>query len=367
MHLTPGERAVRCLCGQAIDRVPFGVGLGWYPWGQTIERWRAESGDPELDPAALFGFDASFVNPACNCGYLPPFEYETLEETEDYLIYRDERGIVGRRTQDAQTMSQYLDYPVKTTADWERLKGERLQPGPERVSQDWPAFRARLAARGEAVQVGSYPWGAFGTARDVLGVERLLMGFYESPELIRDIMDTFTSLWIDIYEQVAAQVQIDHLHIWEDMSGKQGSLLSPRMVEEFMMPAYDRLADCAARHGIRVMSVDTDGDCAELVPVMRAHGVNAFMPFEVQAGNDLRDYREQYPDLGLIGGLDKRALARGRKEIDAEVAKAAEVMRAGRYIPCFDHHIPPDVPWDNFRYAAERIKELCYSIVPERV
>ena len=148
------------------------------------------------------------------------------------------------------------------------------------------------------------------------------------------------------------------------MSGKQGSLISPRMVEEFMMPHYDRLAAWARERGVRLMSVDTDGQCGELVPVMMQHGVNMFMPFEVQAGNDIREYREKYPTLGIIGGLDKRALARGRREIDAEVAKAAEVMRSGRYIPCFDHHIPPDVPWENFRYAAERIREVCFSTVP---
>jgi uroporphyrinogen decarboxylase len=364
MQLTVGERAVCCLAGQPIDRVPFGVGLGWHPWGATLERWRAESGDPQLDPAAFFAFDASFVNPAVTCGYAPPFAHEVLQETETHVIYRDVRGIVARAGKQAQSMPQFLSYPVTTRADWERLRAERLQPGPDRITEDWLAFRQRLAERGEAVQVGSYPWGVFGTARDVLGVETLLVGFYEAPDLIREIMDAFTSLWLGVYEQVAGEVQIDHLHIWEDMSGKQGSLLSPRMVEEFMMPCYDRLAAFAARHGVRVMSVDTDGDCSELVPVMRRHGVNAFLPFEVQAGNDIRDYREKYPDLGIIGGLDKRALARGRQEIDAEVAKAAEVMRSGRFIPCFDHHIPPDVPWVNFRYAAERIKELCSNPVP---
>jgi len=37
------------------------------------------------------------------------------------------------------------------------------------------------------------------------------------------------------YEQLAPHVQIDMIHIWEDMSGKQGSLISPAMIEAFMM------------------------------------------------------------------------------------------------------------------------------------
>jgi hypothetical protein len=31
----------------------------------------------------------------------------------------------------------------------------------------------------------------------------------------------------------------------------------------------------------------------------------------------------------------------------------------GRFVPQFDHLIPPDVPWDNFVYAAGRIREMC--------
>jgi uroporphyrinogen decarboxylase len=146
------------------------------------------------------------------------------------------------------------------------------------------------------------------------------------------------------------------------MSGKQGSLISMKMVREFMMPCYDRIARFAKRHGVRVISVDTDGDCSELVPLMMEHGVNVLMPFEVQAGNDILEYHRQYPTLGIMGGLDKRALARGRAEIDAEVGKARRMIEFGRYIPGFDHLIPPDVPWENMKYAAEWIREVCMTV-----
>jgi hypothetical protein len=160
---------------------------------------------------------------------------------------------------------------------------------------------------------------------------------------------------------VAREVPIAHVHIWEDMSGKQGSLISPAMVEEFMMPCYDRIAAFARAHAVPLVSVDTDGDCSQLVPVMLRHGVNMFFPFEVQAGNDIIKYREQYPTLGIFGGLDKRALALGRKEIDREVAKAKKMVKLGRYIPSFDHFIPPDVPWDDYCYAVQQLKEVCFA------
>ena len=362
MPMPPGERFIRCITGRPVDRIPYGVGIGWSPWGETMARWKAESGRQDLDLVREFGFDASCALPAMHAGIFPAFEWTLIRDEGDLIVFRNENGITMRGRKDGGSMPEFLDYPVKTCADWERLKAERLNPEtPGRITQDWQAFRDQLRISGEAVQVGCFPFGVFGTPRDLLGVEELLVGFYEQPGIIRDMMDHLTSLWISLWEKVAAEVQIDHIHIWEDMSGRQGSLISPAMVREFMMPQYDRIARFARENKVQLVSVDTDGDCSELVPLMMGHGINMFFPFEVQAGNDIRAYRRQYPTLGIMGGLDKRALAKTHAHVDCEVERAAEMARHGRYIPGFDHLIAPDSSWDNFRYAAQRLKEVCYG------
>lgn len=363
--MAPGERLVRCLLGQPVDRVPFGVSLGWYPWGETLERWRKETGRPDLDPARELQYDLSFALPAIEHGPWPHFASEILEEDERFVISRDFRGIVMRNRRDGHSMPEFIRHPVQTREDWEQLRAERFRVDDRtRVLENWPAFRDRLARTGEAVQVGWFPWGVFGTVRDLMGAEGLLYGFSEQPDLIADIMQHLTSVWIALWMRVAAEVRIDHIHIWEDMAGRQGSLISPGMMERFMMPCYDRIAAFAREAGARIVSVDSDGDVRHLVPVMMRHGINMMFPFEVQAGCDVLRYREQYPTLGIMGGLDKRALARGRGAVDGEVERAAKMCRSGRYIPAFDHLIPPDVPWSNFAYAAERIREVCQNCAP---
>ncbi len=358
--LKPRERLVRCLLGEPVDRVPFGVGLGWCPWGETVERWRGESGIPSLEPASFFGFDASFALPSIEAGMFPRFERKVLEEAPDYVVERNSQGITLKNLRTG-SMPEFLDYPVRTPDDWDRIKAERFGMNLSgRISQDWDVFRARLKETGEAVQVGTFPYGVFGTPRDLMGVEEMLVAFYDYPEMMHDIMNHLTLLWISLWERVAEEVQIDHIHIWEDMSGKQGSLLSPAMTEAFMMPCYERIADFARSAGVRVVSVDTDGDCSELVPVMMRHGVNMFFPFEVQAGNDIREYRKRYSTLGIMGGLDKRALAGTRADVDVEVEKADWMIRnGGRYIPGFDHLIAPDAKWENYQYAVEQIRRVC--------
>ena len=92
-ELTCGERVVRCLLGEPVDRVPYGVGIGWGPWFETLHRWQRESGDPGLAPHEVLGFDASFASPAIHSGLWPPFEHKVLEESEEFITFRDGRGI----------------------------------------------------------------------------------------------------------------------------------------------------------------------------------------------------------------------------------------------------------------------------------
>lgn len=362
-QLTCGERIIRCFLGEPIDRAPYGVGIGWIPWGDAIDNWRRDSGDPKLDIKTRFGFDDDFIYPQVAYGIYPAFERQVFEENADFIIWRDERGITKRDRRDGASMPEFLSYPVQTPDDWERLKTERLRIDEcARMTIDWDEFRAQVKETGCAVQLGGFPFGVFGTPRDLMGDEELLVSFYTEPEMVRDMMKHMTSLWISLYERVAAEVQIDHIHIWEDMSGRQGSLISPAMVQEFMMPCYDRIADFAESAGVRILSVDTDGDCAELVPIMMEHGVNMFMPFEVQAGNDILAYRRQYPELGIWCGLDKRALADSKAAVDEELDRAKAMLKLGRYVPGFDHLIPPDAKWELFEYAATRMKELCDTV-----
>ncbi len=364
-ELASGERIVRCLCGEPVDRIPFGVfGVSWSPWGSTLHRWRNESGNPKLDPGSMLGFDEGCVCLPLHYGIFPHFPREILAEDAETITVRTEFGVVKRDLKTGTgAMAEWVDYPVHSPQEWEHLKAERLDIEREDRFEHiaWDVLR-KCDRDGAAIQVGTFPFGIFGTIRDLVGVETMLYWMYDHPDVIRDMMQHLTSLWLWLYERVAREVQIDHIHIWEDMSGRQGSLLSPAMVEDFMMPCYDRIADFANAHGVRIVSVDTDGDCAELVPLMMKHGVNMFFPFEVQAGNDIREYRRRYPALGIVGGLDKNALALGKPAIDTEVEKARWMLEnGGRYIPGFDHLIPPNVPWENFRYAAEQLRALCHA------
>ncbi|MHB0857128.1 MAG: uroporphyrinogen decarboxylase family protein [Anaerolineae bacterium] len=356
--LTPRERLVRTLCCQPTDRAPFPNWLGFAPWGETLQRWRSESSLNDLDVPRYLELDAGFRVAPVAYGPWPHFEPKVLQENDEFVFSLDYRGITMRNRRDLGSMPEWIRHPIATWEDWQRYKVERLSGPLEERLADLDEWAVQARADDAPVQVGVFPWGVFGTSRDLLGAEEMLIGFYTEPDLIRDIMETYTSLWLALYEQVAQRVPIDHIHIWEDMSGKQGSLISMRMVEAFMMPQYDRIVAFARAHGVPVVSVDTDGIVDQLVPVMMSHGINAMMPFEAQAGNDVVRFRQEYPGLGIWGGLNKAALAKDKADIHAELDRAEQMLALGGWVPGFDHLIPPDVPWEVFRGFVVELKRM---------
>ena len=71
-----------------------------------------------------------------------------------------------------------------------------------------------------------------------------------------------------------------------------------------------------------------------------------------------QQWQRKYPALGMMGGIDKRALAAGPAAIDRELARIRPAVERGRYIPTLDHLIPDDVSWDNYSYYAQALKQL---------
>ncbi len=356
------DRFVKCLLGERIDRPPYWV--FWGPWAATWERWRRE-GMPESihdwqDIPRHFGGETPPRIMPINCGPCPAFPREVIEETDDYVTFTDSWGIHRKDLKHGMSMPQFVRFPIKSRRDWEKYKEERLNPDdPRRLEGPWRERVKEWRTKGYPIQMGDYPdVGCFGTLRWLLGDEECLMAFYDDPKLVHEIMDHMTSIWITVYEKILREFTPDYSMFWEDMCGRQGPLISPKHFEEFMAPNYRRVTKVLAAHGVPIVGVDTDGMPDLLLGPMIRAGVNFNFPFEVAAGCDVNEFQKKYPTLGMMGGIDKRVLAKGHKEIDAEIARIAPAVRRGRYIPELDHTVPDDVSWDNFCHYQKRRKEM---------
>ena len=142
------------------------------------------------------------------------------------------------------------------------------------------------------------------------------MAFYDQPRLVRRIISDRLQFAQDLLERVLATSALDFVQIWEDMSYKTASLISPQFVREFMLPAYQELVAYLREGGVKIIMVDTDGRVEDLLPIFLEVGMDGTHPCEVAAGSDPVLLRRKFPQVALIGGLDKRAIASGRDGID---------------------------------------------------
>ncbi|MBN2883694.1 MAG: hypothetical protein JXN10_09195, partial [Clostridia bacterium] len=61
----------------------------------------------------------------------------------------------------------------------------------------------------------------------------------------------------------------------------------------------------------------------------------------------------------IIGGLNKKLLADSKEAIKEEVdLKVQFMLKHGGYIPMLDHTVPPDVPYETFRYFISYVREV---------
>jgi len=337
------------------------------PWAGWV-RGNGQAGELDLgqhdfprdrDVRAYFGLDKDAVAVEISSIPDPPFETTTLEETDQYLIHRDKYGVLCRTLKPEQGMPEWIDFPVHDRREWERFKTERYQPIlSARVPADWELRLAAYRTRDFPLCLGRSLTGFFGTARQILGLEKLLMTFYDDPAWIHEILDSLADFYVSLYDQVLSQVKVDYAVHWEDMCFKNGPLISPRLFTEFMLEPYKRLTGLLRDHGVDIILVDTDGDARKLIPLFLEGGVTGIYPFEVQSHMDVAEIRGLYPRLCMQGGIDKKALTAGEAAIDQELEERVPVVLTGGYIPHVDHGVPPDVSWDNFRYYRRKLDAM---------
>jgi len=112
-------------------------------------------------------------------------------------------------------------------------------------------------------------------------------------------------------------------------------------------------------NGVDALILDCDGNVEELLPIWVDIGINALYPIEIAAGNDPIKIRKKFGNnLILIGGIDKRELAKGKTEIDRQVAIVKELIPYSGFMPNCDHHIPPNVPYENIKYWINEMRKL---------
>ncbi|MBI2940190.1 MAG: hypothetical protein HYY04_07085 [Chloroflexi bacterium] len=351
---------------QALFRheVPDRVGLVDSPWGETVKRWRREGFPSDVEPADYFGYDCRAVS----VDWTLQFPENLIEETDEHRVYVDSNGITREdlRTQGGWT-PHWLDHPIKTRDDWERLRG-RLVPNEARITQPI----SRLAATPQDSTAELYqkhrPKDVFlyYSTREsyeavwpLLGQATTWMAMLDDPAWMRDMFHAHADLVIGNYELMRQMgLNCDGAQMAVDLGYKGRTFFRREVYRELLFPEHRRICDYFHSLGMPVM-LHSCGYVRPLVPDFVEAGFDGLNPLEVKAGMDLVEIKETFGDrLVIQGGLDVRTFSVSREAIEEEVkAKVPIAKRGGGYIFASDHSLPNNVSLDNYQFVVEMAHE----------
>lgn len=359
--MTVRERELATLNFAKVDR--GAIEETFFPWNLTVQRFREDglpaelcdglydsNSDGECDQHDILlnkyfsenwgkgvmeyekymGFDA-----VRRIDFILPFRRFTEKIVEKTKYYEIKQDINGRLVIKKTGSELYLPYkPIVSGWDeWEQLK-KHADTELEKYLSDILNHEAYAHLK-EGHDKGDYSIrlnieGFFWVPRELLGIEEHLISFYEEPELLQDMAEYICWIYETKLMQVIRLIQPDIIYIMEDLSGKNGPMLSPKFFDEFVGKYYRRLIPLFKEAGVGNVFVDTDGDFKLRIPHFMAAGVDGFLPMDVNAGMDIVAVREQFPTLKFIGG----------------------------YIVGTDHQVPLSASLENYRYYITRLKEI---------
>jgi uroporphyrinogen-III decarboxylase len=320
--------------------------------------WRKQGATEEEIGMTAFGWDyVPVVQCGGQTGVFGGFEPGVVEETDEYLITRDDLGRRMKLRKGYSTIPLPLDYPVTDWDSWLRMK-PMLEYREERI--DWAQVDRARKLQSEGHLVVAYIPGGFDLPRQLMGEENACLGFLIQPDLIADIIRTMSDTSYRVLEQVSRVLTIDQLSVHEDLAGKTGPLVGPNEINTFIRPYFRRIWDLLSSRGTRLFDMDTDGNVNSILDSLLECGLNSMHPFEPAAGMDIVEVRKKYGNrLAIRGGIDKHVLRKDHAAIRAELEyKMQPMMQAGGTLFGLDHRIPNGTPLENYKYYVALGRQL---------
>lgn len=354
--MTLRERFSRVMHYQSVDQLPnFEFGY----WHETLNRWR-EHGLPEwvVDEKTAyqyFGIEAYHVAPV-SPSLMPVCEPETLEESDEYIVARDNLGIVSKiNKMGDQSIPHFLEFPIKDRETWQPYKA-MLENMEGRYPEDWDALVPAYAGR-------DYPLGIFfgsmiGVPRNLIGFENIAMMVHLDRELLEEIVETFCQCTLRTLERALQDLSFDFAAGWEDICFNSGPIVGAAFMLEVVGPRYRKIADLLNLHGVDIIQTDCDGNLTHILPAFLDNGINTMFPVEVHGGTDPVPLRRQYGKrLRFWGGVDKMIFLKDKAAVDAELERLRPVVEEGGFIPTVDHRVQSDADLDLYKHYLDRKRE----------
>ena len=356
-ELTPRERFNRQMNFQPVDR-SFNMEFGY--WDENYTQWPmfVDNGiTNESQANKFFSFDP-IARLNLNMWMDPRFPYKEIAQKGDKIIIQNSDGLTAEVMASKQSsIPHFTDSAIKTPDDWMQVKAQRFQlDSPGRYVDVESIIRKHPPTR-------DYPLGVecgsmIGRIRDMLTFEGICYAWADYPEMLEDMVETCCQIAEAQLDKVLGKIDFDYASGWEDICFNYGPILPPSFFEEVVAPRYKRISKKLHEHGITLWYTDCDGDVRPIMPIFLDAGINCLFPYEVNSCAHPGELLDAYPNLRIMGGVDKMKMIEGPEAIKAYLESLVPYVKRGGFIPFCDHRCPPDVTPENYLYYLDMKREL---------
>jgi len=243
--------------------------------------------------------------------------------------------------------------------DLDRLK-KHLDPSDDsRLPENWDPARLQDHTDVLMVRVHEGFFLSMGV-EDGRSFTRLMYQLADQPDFVHEYMRNQGEFAAALAERVLQEVEFDAMVFSEPIGDNNGALISPRMYEDYVLRSYEPLLSLARQYGVKTIICRTYASMKILIPSLLKWGIDCLWACEVE--QTVMNYpalrREFGRDLKLIGGIDLDALREGKDAIQRAMDEIAHLVAEGGYIPLADGRVRPDVPYENYLYYRELLRDI---------
>jgi len=358
METLTGIERMHCqLARKPMDRIPVFESF----WPDTWTNWEnAGHITKKEDLTTRFGFDlrqAWYVDTMADIDFKPVI----LEETDETYVMKDGNGNVTRRHKLHDTTPEHISNFVVDRKTWEEFaRPLYVNYDPRRINIE-EYKKQRELAREQNQFFTPCPCLMFEFMQMLSNHENLLVGMALDPDWVKDMVNVFADLLINVLEDSFARGGMpDGVFFYEDMGFKEKSFFSPAMYREIIQPGHKKVFDFCKSHKLPII-MHSCGFVENLIPDLLDSGLQCLQAMEVKAGMDVRRLYQNFGDrLSFMGGLDVREIyCNDLQRVENLLQSVLPVVMPGNgYCLHTDHSIPPDVTYETYEYYLRRAKEI---------
>jgi len=201
--------------------------------------------------------------------------------------------------------------------------------------------------------------GIFECLNNVFGIENHLAYLLMYPDELQLVYQRQAE-WNRKFAEHAIELGIDMVHISDDWGSQNSLLFSPSLLRGMIMPYHKATCDFVKSKGAFV-SLHSDGNITDALPVIRELGYHLIHPWQESAGMSYDLYLREYSgQFAIMGGMCiQTSLGFGNMEkLHDDIRRVFGLLKGKRWVCCTTHFVQEHCSLEELVYAYDLINKL---------